>query len=98
MAAEHVFYGENTNGVGGDVQSATAQAALMVGASAMALPFTVPKQLLKGIFVNRRGQRFVNEDAYQTVVGERALLGEGGEVFLVVPPIEFLETLGVRGM
>jgi len=35
MAAEHVFYGENSNGVGGDVQSATARAAWMVGASAM---------------------------------------------------------------
>jgi cell division protease FtsH len=35
MAAEHVFYGEHSNGVGGDVQSATAQAAFMVGASAM---------------------------------------------------------------
>jgi ATP-dependent Zn protease len=31
MAAEHVFYGENSRGVGGDVQSATALAALMVG-------------------------------------------------------------------
>jgi ATP-dependent Zn protease len=35
LAAEHVFYGQNSNGVGGDVFSATAQAALMVGASAM---------------------------------------------------------------
>ena len=35
MAAERVFFGENSNGVGGDVMSATAQAALMVGASAM---------------------------------------------------------------
>ena len=33
MAAEHVFYGENSNGVGGDLQSATAAAAYMVGAS-----------------------------------------------------------------
>jgi cell division protease FtsH len=42
MAAERVFYGENSNGVGGDVQSATAQAAWMVGASAMGPePFTV---------------------------------------------------------
>jgi ATP-dependent Zn protease len=31
MAAEHVFYGENAQGVGGDVQSATSRAALMVG-------------------------------------------------------------------
>ena len=36
MAAERVFYGENTTGVGGDVQSATAASAWMVGASAMA--------------------------------------------------------------
>jgi ATP-dependent Zn protease len=42
MAAERVFYGENSNGVGGDVQSATAQAAWMVGASAMGPePFAV---------------------------------------------------------
>jgi ATP-dependent Zn protease len=36
MAAEHVFYGQNTTGVGGDVGSATAQAAEMVGFHAMA--------------------------------------------------------------
>jgi len=36
MAAERVFYGENSTGVGGDVQSATARAAWMVGSCAMA--------------------------------------------------------------
>jgi ATP-dependent Zn protease len=35
MAAEHVFYGENSIGVGGDVMSATARAAWMVGACGM---------------------------------------------------------------
>ena len=35
MAAERVFYGENTNGVGGDVMSVTSQTAGMVGAAAM---------------------------------------------------------------
>jgi ATP-dependent Zn protease len=46
MAAERVFYGENSNGVGGDVQSVTAQAAYMVGASAMGpQPFEIaPKE------------------------------------------------------
>jgi ATP-dependent Zn protease len=43
MAAERVFYGEHSNGVGGDVQSATAQAAFMVGASGMGPePLDVP--------------------------------------------------------
>ena len=42
MAAERVFYGENSNGVGGDVASVTAQAAYMVGSSAMGPePFAV---------------------------------------------------------
>jgi ATP-dependent Zn protease len=42
MAAERVFYGENSNGVGGDLQSVTAQAAFMVGASGMGPePFAV---------------------------------------------------------
>jgi ATP-dependent Zn protease len=35
LAAEHVFYGENATGVGGDLQSATGRAAFMVGVSGM---------------------------------------------------------------
>jgi ATP-dependent Zn protease len=35
MAAERVFYGENSTGVGGDIATATALAAYMVGASGM---------------------------------------------------------------
>ena len=35
MAAERVFYGENSTGVGGDVESATARAAWMVGVCGM---------------------------------------------------------------
>jgi 3-oxo-5alpha-steroid 4-dehydrogenase len=58
--------------------------AVRMDTACIVLPFTVPKQLVKGIFVNRHGQRFVNEDAYQTVVGETALRGHDGEVYLVV--------------
>jgi 3-oxo-5alpha-steroid 4-dehydrogenase len=58
-------------------------AAIRMDAGCIVLPFTVPKVLIKGIMVNRRGMRFINEDAYQTVVGEAALLREGGEVFLI---------------
>ena len=35
LAAEHVFYGENATGVGGDLQAATGRAAWMVGVSGM---------------------------------------------------------------
>src|SRR6185436_2477248 len=59
-------------------------AAIRMDAGCIVLPFTVPKQLMKGILVNRRGMRFINEDIYQTVVGEAALLRENGEVFLIL--------------
>jgi cell division protease FtsH len=35
LAAEHVFFGENATGVGGDIETATARAAYMVGACGM---------------------------------------------------------------
>jgi ATP-dependent Zn protease len=54
MAAEHVFYGENTTGVGGDVFSTTAQAAFMVGASAMG-----PEPVIVG-------ERFADESEEET--------------------------------
>jgi cell division protease FtsH len=38
MAAEMAFYGENSDGVGGDLQSVTWRAAMMVGASGMSPP------------------------------------------------------------
>ena len=42
MAAERVVYGENSNGVGGDVQGVTLRSALMVGRAAMGpKPFKV---------------------------------------------------------
>jgi succinate dehydrogenase/fumarate reductase flavoprotein subunit len=58
-------------------------AAIRMDVGCIVLPFTVPKKLLKGVLVNRRGMRFISEDLYQTVVGEAALLREAGEVFLI---------------
>ncbi|MFP6563095.1 MAG: FAD-dependent oxidoreductase [Myxococcota bacterium] len=71
--------------------------AIRMHTGCIVLPFTVPKGLLRGLMVNRSGQRFINEDAYQTVVGEAALVHQQGEVYLVVddaifetpmPPVE----------
>ena len=52
MAAEREFYGENTNGVGGDLHSATTRVASMVGTAGMGpepldLRGRVPKELLE---------------------------------------------------
>ena len=55
MAAEIVFFGENSVGVGGDLQSATWRAAFMVGASGMSPP---PLDL--------QGRKFADESEEQT--------------------------------
>jgi len=57
--------------------------AIRMDTGCIVLPISPPKILVKGILVNRRGQRFINEDAYQTTLGEVALLHQGGEVFLI---------------
>jgi ATP-dependent Zn protease len=55
MAAEFAFYGENSNGVGGDLQSTTWVAADMVGASGMSpLP------------IDLRGKTFADESEDET--------------------------------
>jgi ATP-dependent Zn protease len=52
MAAEHVFYGENSRGVGGDVASATWRVSWMVGNAAMA-----PERIdFKGKFVLKKSE------------------------------------------
>jgi ATP-dependent Zn protease len=55
MAAERVFYDQNTNGVGGDLQSATQDAAWMVGTSGMG-----PQQ------IELNGVKFADETEEQT--------------------------------
>jgi len=53
-------------------------------AGSISLPYYPPEGLKRGILVNARGERFVNEDAYYGLVGEHALLRQDGRVFLVV--------------
>ncbi len=50
----------------------------------VALPFTPPRSLAAGIFVNARGQRFINEDTYYGRVGQEALFRQDGQVYLIV--------------
>jgi cell division protease FtsH len=55
MAAEHVFYGETSNGVGGDLEHATSRAATMVGVAGMG-----PKP------IDLQGAKFADETEEQT--------------------------------
>lgn len=48
------------------------------------LPLHPPRRLSAGIIVNGEGHRFVNEDAYNGLIGQRALLENDGVAFLIV--------------
>lgn len=47
-------------------------------------PFMPPEQLMKGVFINERGQRFINEDAYHGRIGRYCLAQPGGNSWLLV--------------
>lgn len=49
----------------------------------VSLPFYPPGELTEGIFVNARGQRFINEDCYHGRVGAHALQQLGDRIYLV---------------
>jgi len=75
---------EGDDGSGIRLGVAAGAATLHMDASSISLPATQPWGLKRGILVNRQGQRFVNEDAYYGVLGERALYTQGGQAWLVV--------------
>jgi cell division protease FtsH len=69
MAAEYVFYGENSRGVAGDVQSITRLAARMVGVSAMS-----PERVdLEGKFTRRSEE----DEARERIMKRFEVLGGG---------------------
>jgi len=57
---------------------------IRMDAAEVALPLTPPRRLVRGIVVNRHGQRFINEDTYYGRVGQEALLRHDGHVYLIV--------------
>ena len=48
-----------------------------------ALPLGPPHRLARGILVNARGERFVNEDTYTGRIGAHALRDQGGQVWMI---------------
>jgi len=50
----------------------------------ISLPLFPPNQLRMGIFVNQKGQRFLNEDAYMGRAGEHVVLHQEGRAYLIV--------------
>jgi hypothetical protein len=47
------------------------------------VPWYPPSTLVKGIFINARGQRFINEDCYHGRVSQHILQQQGERIFLL---------------
>lgn len=55
------------------------------------LPWYPPEQLIKGIFINQRGQRFINEDCYHGRVSQHILHQPGNRFWLLLDDQIFAE-------
>lgn len=63
-------------GVGGD--------AIRMEAACVVVPFSRNRQFIRGVLVNEHGQRFCNEDLYQSLLGEICLWEQKGRVWLIL--------------
>jgi len=64
-------------------QAAGGEVARM-GQGEVALPLTIPNRLGRGIYVNRQGLRFINEDTYYGHIGVESLFHQDGQVYLLL--------------
>lgn len=56
---------------------------IRMDAGEVAIPLVPPRRLMRGILVNRYGQRFINEDAYPGRIGQESLFRQDGEMHLI---------------
>ena len=55
-----------------------------------ALPLLPPNRMARGLLVNTKGERYVNEDAYTGRLGYESLVGQGGDVYYIIDEHNFV--------
>jgi len=76
--------GENDNGSGILMGMGAGGDAIHMDQFFTTCPWIMPESLVKGIFVNRNGQRFINEDCYHGRVSRTMIDQPGDKVYLLV--------------
>lgn len=69
---------ENDDGSGIQMAQAAGADAIRMDSASITIPLYPPKSICRGVLVNEKGQRFINEDAYAGQIGQQALFGQGG--------------------
>lgn len=80
---------EAEDGLGIRLGMAAGGDAVRMGAASVMVPFSKPRSLVRGILVNGRGERFINEDVYQSVHGDVFKNRQDGVVYLVLDDATF---------
>jgi len=84
LACEGLVSAGNDDGSGIRMGISVGAAAIHMDQFFATLPFFPPESLVKGIFVNERGSRFINEDVYHGRVAHYILRQPGRRVWLLV--------------
>ncbi len=69
---------DNDDGGGILMAQAVGADTVRMDAASVTIPLYPPKRICRGVLVNAHGQRFINEDAYAGLIGQRALREQGG--------------------
>ncbi len=77
----------NDDGRGICMGAGAGAAATRLEAFECALPLGPPHRLARSILVNRRGERFINEDTYTGRIGNHALNDHGGFVYMITDDV-----------
>jgi len=75
---------EGDDGRGIRMGAAAGGTLLRMDQAEVALATTIPNRMARGIYVNARGQRFINEDTYYGHIGIEALFRQGGQVWMLL--------------
>ncbi|MRI33449.1 flavoprotein [Endozoicomonas sp. OPT23] len=79
----------NDNGVGLRMGQGVGGSLIGMSEGFVALPFYPPSSFVDGIIVNGKGQRVINEDSYQGVVGDLILNAPDEKFYLVIDSRNF---------
>lgn len=66
-------------------------AAINMSEGFVTLPWYPPERLIRGIFVNERGQRFINEDCYHGRVSHHCLQQRGNRIYILLDKNSYAE-------
>lgn len=82
---------EAEDGVGLRLGMAAGGDAIRMAAGSVMIPFSKPRSLVRGVIVNGRGERYVNEDVYQATHGDLALRRQDGIGYLILDATTYAE-------